>query len=150
LAAASFAADDSFAAAEDGEAGGGEAVRRPPEEADATALDVELELDVSLAASASLGDGGGGGGGAGPKQVVQATMSSRRRTCSTALSSLYSSAFLNYYYYICPRRPGGEQWSDTFVSDYNLSKLYNPAQIIQHVNKHLDYGFRLYNLKSRL
>jgi len=86
LAAASFAADDSFAAAEDG---GGEAVRRPPEEADAVAL----ELECSLVPSASLGDGGGGGGGAGPKEVVQATMSSRRRTCLTALSSLYSSTF---------------------------------------------------------
>jgi hypothetical protein len=37
-----------------------------------------------------------------------------------------------------------------FVSDYNLSRLYNLAQIIQQVNKHLDYGFRLYNLKLRL
>jgi hypothetical protein len=37
-----------------------------------------------------------------------------------------------------------------FVSDYNLSRLYNPVQIIQQVNKHLDYGFRLYNLKPRL
>jgi hypothetical protein len=55
-------------------------------------LGVALELEGSLAASASLGDGGGGGGGAGPKEVVHATMSSSRRTCSTALSSLYSSA----------------------------------------------------------
>jgi hypothetical protein len=32
-----------------------------------------------------------------------------------------------------------------FVSDYNISILYNPTQIIQQVNKHLDYVFRLYH-----
>jgi len=94
LAAASFAADDSL----DGDAGGGEAVRRPPEDPEAAPLEVAPELEGSLAASVSLGDGGGGGGGAGPKEVVQATMSSSRRTCSTALSSLYSSAFFYYFH----------------------------------------------------
>jgi hypothetical protein len=92
LAAASFAEDDSFAAVPDGDAGGGEAVRRPPEEAEA--LGVALELEGSLASS-PLGDGGGG---AGPNEMVQATMSRSRLTCSTARSSSYSSAFLTFFF----------------------------------------------------
>jgi hypothetical protein len=44
---------------------------------------------------------------------------------------------------------GGTQ-QKVLVSDYNLYRLYNSAQIIQQVNKHLDYEFRLYNLNTRL